>query len=719
MFKYNNSARYSLESSTLSLLERIDAFVYPLLSEKTFQYNGKELQSATPQYVNLGQLHDTLEVELVDELPEKVQTYRVTVGYARCEYEKMNALREQAFETYTRARDQFGIDMKRYGEAEIDKKRQELNNLECILGDYAIPCWFWKKIVDQHKGAPDSEMIEVESKIEVKGDYCRAAAGATPRVRLTHQCNNYAIAMTYIHEMFHAYYDWNHETENATIEYIEEALVEYAMLRFVAAFVAANPQDYRLQNDALWRVRGKLTRLGTAHYGLGAVLFNSYANAAEWELLYRKAKFCIDPQSPIVAQYTGLFSAGSLQDTNMAVGLLQQILAEALNLPTITIAPTQGMPMGGGTMVGGMASIPNALQMTVVTPYDPQEATRWFRHGFTKVQYHTIGSFDPHFREPKQYVVFDMLVDNPQKPKRFFIGHNRPGLFYDYFRYRFFDGCMPINRGGVFDPATFSIVGGKWAITDGFTRFITDFIYDNVYRNDHGMIVVCQCRQDMMVVGCVNENGELVTSPQPMIQWGVVADFHRGQIQVIPCSSEAVAQSICDIIDGKILIARTKNGNRQMINASGTPLSKEYDHFGGTLENGVIEVCTDDKCGLIAEDGTEVVAPICKKIFDNKILIACSKNGNQQIVDANGTPLSKEYDDFQNVGNGVLMVRGTNGKYGLVAEDGTELFEPIYKDMEFSWGSKKGTAKRNGKEFILSKNEDGRWAETQVKEDEE
>ncbi len=714
MYKYLNSARYSLESSTLSLLERIDAFVYPLLSEKSFQYNGKELQSATPQYVNLGQLHDTLEVELIDELPEKVITYRVTVGYARREYEKMNTLREQAFETSTRARGQFGRMIDRYGEAEIDKKRQELNNLECILGDYAIPCWFWKKIVDQHKGAPDSEMIEVESKIEVKGDYCRAAVGATPKIRLTHQCNNYDIAMTYIHEMFHAYYDWNHGTEDATIEYIEEALVEYAMLRFVAAFVAANPQDYRLQNDALWRVRGKLTRLGTAHYGLGAGLYELCTNMAEWELLYRKAKFSIAPQSPTVAQYTGLFGAGSLQDTHTAAGLLLQILAEALNLPTMTIAPTQGMPMGGGTMIGGTASIPNALQMTVVTPYDPKEAAGWFRHGFTKVQYHTIWNFNPHFREPKEYVVFDMLVDDPQNPKNFFIGGNRPSLFCEYsFRHRY----LPVNRGGVFDPATFSIVGGKWAITDGFTHFITDFIYDNVYVNDHGIIVVCQCRQDMMVVGCVNENGELVTSPQPMIQWGV---WYGRQIS---CSSEAVAQSICDIIDGKngkILIARTKDGNQQMINASGTPLSKEYRYFGRTLENGAIEVQgTNGKCGLVAEDGTEVVAPICEKIFDNKILIACSENGNQQIVDANGTPLSKEYDDFSNVGNGVLMVRGTNGKYGLVAEDGTELFEPIYKNMEFGWRSQKGTAIRNGKEFILSKNEDGQWAETQVEEEDE
>lgn len=715
MYKYLNSARYSLESSTLSLLERIDAFVYPLLSEKAFQYNGKELQSATPQYVNLGQLHDTLEVELVDKLPEKVETYRVTVGYARREYEKMNTLREQAFETYTRARDRFVKTMDRYGEAEKDKKRQELNNLECRLGDYAVPCWFWKKIVDQHKGAPDSEMIEVESKNEVKGDYCRAAVGATPKIRLTHQCNNYDIAMTYIHEMFHAYYDWNHGTEDATIEYIEEALVEYAMLRFVAAFVAANPQDYRLQNDALWRVRGKLTRLGTAHYGLGAVLYESCTNMAEWELLYRKAKFNIDPQSPTVAQYKGLFGAGSLQDTHTAVGLLLQILAEALNLPTMTIAPTQGMPMSGGIMIGGTASIPNALQMTIVTPYDPQEAAGWFRHGFTKVQYHTICNFNPHFREPREYVVFDMLVDDPQNPKNFFIGENMPSLFCGYaFRHRY----LPINRGGMFDPATFSIVGGKWAITDGFTHFITDFIYDNVYVNDHGIIVVCQCRQDMMVVGCVNENGELVTSPQTMIQWGVVADYCR--YKVISCSSEAVAQSICDIIDGKILIARTKNGNRQMINASGTPLSKEYENFGTTLKNGAIEVRgTNDKYGLVAEDGTEVVAPICKKIFDNKILIACAENGNQQIVDANGTPLSKEYDDFSNVGNGVLMVEGTNGKYGLVAEDGTELFAPIYKDMEFSWRSQKGTAIRNGKEFILSKNEDGLWTETQAKEDEE
>ena len=702
MYKYQNSARYSLESSTLSLLERIDAFVYPLLSEKVFQYNGKELQSATPQYVNLGQLHDTLEVELVDELPEEVETYRVTVGYARREYEKMNALYEQVRNSFDSARE----------------NREYADELERLMGDYGSAARFWKDILNKHEGEPESTTIEVESNIKVLGDYCRAAAGATPRVRLVNQHRDYAIAMTYIHEMFHAYYDWNHEAENAAIEYVEEALVEYAMLRFVAAFVAANPQEHRLLDEARWDVRSKLTCPGTAHYGLGAVLFNSYANAAEWELLYRKAKFSIDPQSPTVAQYKGLFGAGSLQDTHVAVGLLLQILAEALNLPTMTIAPTQGMPMGGGTMIGGTASIPNALQMTIVTPYDSQKAARWFCHGFTRVQYHTIWNFNPYFREPREYLVFDMLVDNPQHPEHFFIGENRPSLFCENLRYHFFRRFLPINRGGVFDPATFSIVGGKWAFIDGFTHFITDFIYDNVYVNDHDIIVVCQCRQDMMVVGCINENGELVTSPQPMITWGVWYDD-----QMIPCSSEAVAQSICKIIEGEkgmILIARTKNGNRQMINASGTPLSKEYSDFGWTIENGVIEVQgTNDKCGLVAEDGTEVVAPICKKIFDNKILIACSKNGNQQIVDANGTPLSKEYDDFQNVGNGVLMVRGTNGKYGLVAEDGTELFEPIYKDMEFGWRKTKGTAKRNGKEFILSKNEDGQWGETQVEEEDE
>ncbi len=634
MYKYQNSARYSLESSTLSLLERIDAFVYPLLSEKVFQYNGKELQSATPQYVNLGQLHDTLEVELVDELPEEVETYRVTVGYARREYEKMNALYEQVRNSFDSARE----------------NREYADELERLMGDYGSAARFWKDILNKHEGEPESTTIEVESNIKVLGDYCRAAAGATPRVRLVNQHRDYAIAMTYIHEMFHAYYDWNHEAENAAIEYVEEALVEYAMLRFVAAFVAANPQEHRLLDEARWDVRSKLTCPGTAHYGLGAVLFNSYANAAEWELLYRKAKFSIDPQSPTVAQYKGLFGAGSLQDTHVAVGLLLQILAEALNLPTMTIAPTQGMPMGGGTMIGGTASIPNALQMTIVTPYDSQKAARWFCHSFTKVQYHTIYNLNPHFRElegPEGYVVFDMLVDDPQNPKNFFIGENMRRFFCDSFMHCY----LPINRGGVFDPATFSIVGGKWAITDVFHHFITDFIYDNVYVNDYGIIVVCQCRQDMMVVGCVNENGELVTAPQPMIQWGVFADPCK---KVISCASEAVAQSICEIIDGKILIACTKEGNQQMINASGTPLSKEYRNF-------------------------------------------------------------------INEGDGVLMVQVMNGKEGLVAEDGTEVVAPIYKNMKFSWQSQKVTvtAIRNGKEFILSKNEDGQWAETQAKEDEE
>lgn len=90
------------------------------------------------------------------------------------------------------------------------------------------------------------------------------------------------VAMTYVHEMMHAYFD----TKSA-IEKIEEPIVEYCTLKFLEDFVFHHTSyDYILEY-AINSVKSEKIVLGIAHYGFGHYLYD--CKTIDWMSLYKKA----------------------------------------------------------------------------------------------------------------------------------------------------------------------------------------------------------------------------------------------------------------------------------------------------------------------------------------------------------------------------------------------------------------------------------------------
>lgn len=306
-------------------------------------------------------------------------------------------------------------------------------------------------------------------------------------------------------------------------------------------------------------------------------------------------------------------------------GYDQQVMS--MDNPNMDIAHTDIETLGQDIReFAKTTDLPNATQMIIFSEQNPE----YRPSGFVKVHYYAIWCKE--YCYTKRCMLVDMLVDNPETPHRYmmFDGPEAPWMpgrsKYD---------CLPVNRGGVFDPSTFAIIGGEWAITNGFHSmrdieyFLTDFVYDQAYYNKHHILVLRQGSQ-----------------------WGVW-DYIRQEM--LPCASESVAQSICKVFEGHILIAQKPNDNEQMVDANGTALSKEYQFF------------------LIANEG---------------------------FIEVSGAELY--YGDYDY----------PISLWGLVASNGTEVVPPIYEQLDFSKELKYYNAERDNKKYILYRNEKGEWVET-------
>ncbi|MCF0206820.1 MAG: leucine-rich repeat protein [Bacteroidales bacterium] len=111
------------------------------------------------------------------------------------------------------------------------------------------------------------------AEIPVLGEYIRKTPFENPRIilYLKNIRNSYifnAFVTTFVHEVMHAFFDNKHSEYNVYIKEIEEALVEFAAIRFWACKEGkANPYYLRVVSDK--------KRRGTEHYGFGAYLYES------------------------------------------------------------------------------------------------------------------------------------------------------------------------------------------------------------------------------------------------------------------------------------------------------------------------------------------------------------------------------------------------------------------------------------------------------------
>lgn len=112
--------------------------------------------------------------------------------------------------------------------------------------------------------------------------------------------------LVYVHEMMHAFYDYDHSLPNKYISYIEEPLTEYAMLRFMTDYQSGKLTDY-----AISFVNEKQNSPAICFYGFGAYLYDHFNTLRiDGMSLYRKAKYRIEESDEQVKEYTKEFRYG-------------------------------------------------------------------------------------------------------------------------------------------------------------------------------------------------------------------------------------------------------------------------------------------------------------------------------------------------------------------------------------------------------------------------
>lgn len=162
----------------------------------------------------------------------------------------------------------------------------------------------------------DGDTYIITHSFLILGEYIRT--GKRPKVILYTKAIKKAAAKTphrslinlfqlvYVHEMMHAFYDYDHSLPNKYISYIEEPLTEYAMLRFMTDYQSGKLTDY-----AISFVQEKQKFPAICFYGFGAYLYNHFNKLRiDGMSLYRNAKYRIDESDEQVKEYTKEFRYG-------------------------------------------------------------------------------------------------------------------------------------------------------------------------------------------------------------------------------------------------------------------------------------------------------------------------------------------------------------------------------------------------------------------------
>ena len=174
-FNYKSTSRYTkLDDNTLQLLEQIDAFVYPILQ---------------PDFNTLGELHDTLTVEVTEHLKnEKKHIERISIGEITARIIELEKEKEAIDE-------QRNAIIKRMRETENHNLR---NQLECQIKPFLgyDELEHLKKVLEKNSYQPDNYMVEIEWTSHRSGYYTRT--GKDAKIVLEH---NYGVEFISIEEV--------------------------------------------------------------------------------------------------------------------------------------------------------------------------------------------------------------------------------------------------------------------------------------------------------------------------------------------------------------------------------------------------------------------------------------------------------------------------------------------------------------------------------------
>lgn len=313
-FKYKNLTRRSkLSSATIELFEKVDAFEYPVLQ---------------PKYHSFGELHDTLTVEITDNVEDRKFTERMSIAAIKARIKELEKEKSASEKRNEELREKFNqttdYDLRNQLERQMKGFRgySELEELEGIL--------------QQNGGKPDDYVVEITGTLSRLGYYTRK--GNDAKIVLEYSFGAELIS-TYIHEMMHAFYDSNRLGDSPnSIEFVEEPLAEYGMLKFLDAFVQTYPEHKHLLEDAINTVNEKQYTLGISHYAFGEYLYQNYPHI-EWEKLMLDAKNKVDVNSTEYKSLQAIFQTRPNKNNwDKAAQLLHDILTKANGEPSAKIA---------------------------------------------------------------------------------------------------------------------------------------------------------------------------------------------------------------------------------------------------------------------------------------------------------------------------------------------------------------------------------------------
>lgn len=169
--------------------------------------------------------------------------------------------------------------------------------------------------------SPD-DMVPVCEETKLRGYYTRNGKSHNPEIVLlmeTLDNDSYGanqVAITLIHEMFHAFYDYDLRKKDNYIPFVEEPLTEYAMLKFLEALSESDSTYRGLFDDAKKDVQWKQYHPGVAHYGFGYLLWNHERKIGEtlkgihWVEAFRNDKFKVSDSTPEFKEYAQPFRCG-------------------------------------------------------------------------------------------------------------------------------------------------------------------------------------------------------------------------------------------------------------------------------------------------------------------------------------------------------------------------------------------------------------------------
>lgn len=203
-----------------------------------------------------------------------------------------------------------------------NRTREESDRYEYLFG---LIRQLKKTAEDYREDHPDphpDDIVTFSRETVLDGYYTRNGKSHNPEIVLLMETlgndrwNAEDVAITLVHEMFHAFYDSDLSQADNYLPYVEEPLTEYAMLKFMEALSESDNTYHGLFEDARLKVRWKQSKLGIAHYGFGYCLWKYEKESGEtpeniqWIEAFRKAKYKIWHKSQEYIEYAKPFKQG-------------------------------------------------------------------------------------------------------------------------------------------------------------------------------------------------------------------------------------------------------------------------------------------------------------------------------------------------------------------------------------------------------------------------